>query len=332
MTMSENKRVIGIDLLRCLSMFLIVCTHSYCHGEYAGSSRWLTLVFSSLLVWHVDAFLSISGWFGIKTRLDKIVSLLGQMLFYSLLSIGYVYFFDHNAFSLKLLKIDGGWFGNTYLFLMLVAPFINAGVEALSKEVKTLVGAWLLLAVGFVLEWSPLGVKLGFCHCGEQVYSLFTFVFVYLTVRVVRVSDFDLRRWALPITIGFMAMTFAIFLVGGRVELIAKLQNYRAPHVWMMAIALVGIFSKVKSIGKRGDKIISVIAPSMFGVYLLHDTTSFGSLLYRVPEAYLAGLGCPIWVAILLSATLTFLVCVAVDICRRSCIEGVKAAWRRIRR
>ena len=131
-TSSRNPNV---EVFRCLSMFLIVLTHAHCHGLWQSSCALWTFFFA-LLTWHVDGFLSISGWFGIKFAWSKVVRMYGIVCFYSLLSIAYGIVFHPAGYGLKDIKISGGWYGNTYLFLMFLAPFINCGVESLAQKGK----------------------------------------------------------------------------------------------------------------------------------------------------------------------------------------------------
>jgi len=73
--MTRSTRSGGVELFRCILMFLIVLYHSwyyglfgYEHGAYPIYSYW-TLLFSAFILWHVDGFVAISGWFGIRFTL-----------------------------------------------------------------------------------------------------------------------------------------------------------------------------------------------------------------------------------------------------------------------
>lgn len=59
------KRNANLDVLRCLAMFLIVLGHVYQHSIFYQTSSVLYFVFIGLTLWHVDAFLALSGWFGV---------------------------------------------------------------------------------------------------------------------------------------------------------------------------------------------------------------------------------------------------------------------------
>ncbi len=60
----------------------------------------------------------------------------------------------------------------------------------------------------------------------------------------------------------------------------------------------------------------------MFGVYLLHDTTSIGRKLYQIPEAWLAAnTDLHPMIVVFLCACLTFCICLGVDFLRRAMVE-----------
>lgn len=85
----DNKRNPSVDAFRCLLMLLIVVHHSACHGLYgAGGSDWLTPVFLTVLTyWHVDGFIAISGWYGVRFSLVKFSCLYGVVAFWSAMKL-----------------------------------------------------------------------------------------------------------------------------------------------------------------------------------------------------------------------------------------------------
>lgn len=103
--------------------------------------------------------------------------------------------------------------------------------------------------------------------------------------------------------------------------------SYAAPHVWLFAICLVYFFATRVHLPMWLARFVSVISPSMFGVYLLHDTTSFGRLLYRVPQSWLDHVGLHPFLCVLLSTLLCFLICLSIDLLRRMILGLI---WKRI--
>lgn len=59
-------------------------------------------------------------------------------------------------------------------------------------------------------------------------------------------------------------------------------------------------------------------SPTTWSVALPHETTAFGHELFRVPQSWMAAhLNLPALAVIIISAVMTFFLCVAVDLVRR---------------
>lgn len=131
----KNTRNPNVEVLRVMAMFMIVLYHSFCHGIYgykfANLTDWWTMFFSDLTFWHVDAFVAISGWFGIRFSIKKFVSLYGVILFYSVIGCVSWWLLDRSTFGVESVRVTGGWFGGSYLMLMLMAPLLNGAVDRL---------------------------------------------------------------------------------------------------------------------------------------------------------------------------------------------------------
>lgn len=340
--MCELKRNENIEVLRCLLMGLIVSHHSFVYGVFSSVHSWWTVLFTTLICWHVDAFLSISGWFGIKFSWMKVLRLYGVIIFYSSLSMIYTLAFEETGFSWQNVRITGGWFGNTYLGLLFFAPFLNAGVDYLLSRKGESGGSplrvWGLFAVLITLSWLPSHGMTAMEPGGVDGHSLILFVFVYVTVRLLRATLVDSKYFTMKrLIFGFVGF-IGMFLIFGLIDFVSVrmgtghlvgigrvFASYDAPHVWVMAICVLLFFIQYIRVPSWLGKIAAFCGPSMFGVYLLHDTTSFGHLIFQQPEAWLAthtGLH-PILV-VSLAALFTFVVCLSVDLLRRGCVSFFK--------
>ncbi len=70
---------------------------------------------------------------------------------------------------------------------MLFSPLINAGIEFLLQDKKKLLSAWVLYALAMVLNWSPLYFMTGADASGWGNHTFNTILFMYVTLRVVRI-------------------------------------------------------------------------------------------------------------------------------------------------
>ena len=142
----SKERNQSIELLRLLMMTLIVFGHIIGHSnKEIGDmpSRYLY----PLYFYHVDTFIFISGYYGIKLRWTKFGLLLAKMLIYSLVAVGLTALLsdDIRIGITELVKnvypisACDWWFMSQYLFLMLLAPVLNAGMDALDKKHSTII-------------------------------------------------------------------------------------------------------------------------------------------------------------------------------------------------
>lgn len=294
------KRNPAIELLRCLLMFFIVLSHSAHHGLWHGdeSQKILIFVFTGLLNWHVDGFVAISGLYGIKFSWRKFLRLWGMCAFATGLSV---------LFSLKtgigwrpsLLVVNGGWFVGTYMMLMLMAPFLESAIDAIvARGRQAVISTWGLVVVGTVLSWLPVHLLSAVAPSGAGGISFLCMMFVYVTARFAAKLNIkvDIKCFAYVLLLFvacemLMVAGLEVFysMIGKPVRWCSEIlyvSSYCAPYVWLFGIALVFYFAQHIRLPAAVARVVSFVAPSMLGVYLLHATTSFGDHSYGVIEKF----------------------------------------------
>lgn len=318
----------SIEFFRCLLMFLIVFGHSCYYGVLPWTNCYWLVAFILTIRWHVDSFVAISGWFGIKFSWCKVLRLIGIMAFYSMASW---------LWCGRIDDVNGGWFGGTYLMLMFMAPLINAGVECLMEKSFSIAwSAWLAFAIGMTLNWLPRHAFSGCSPSGGTSHSLLTILFVYVTVRMVSLAkspalEQRIMRFGIPFAISVVIICTGVHLVsymcGTQLTWnnVKWITDYNSPATWSIAVMLILFFARKVRIPVCIEKTAAFLAPSMFGVYLLHETTAFGHEIFRVPQSWMvAHSHLPQFMVVLLSAILTFIVCVAIDMLRRLFVYFVR--------
>lgn len=326
------KRNPNIEVFRCLLMFLIVLYHCAANGFYNfyrgdNPQCMMWLLFMGATMWHVDGFLSISGWFGINFTWRKFLSIWSQLAFYTALSVGWI-LLNRHSIRVKELIVDGGWFGGTYLMLMLFAPLLNEATDAAVRhgQVKKV---WTLMATAITLSWAPVHLMSGCFPCGGVAFSFVLFIFIYVTARFMRLLEIQFK-WKY---MAYSALFYVLFVaaIGGGLCILRKLlhqpfdcrtllwyTSYDAPHVWLFAMVVLLLFVQKVRVWSWLGKLCSFCGPSMFGIFLLHkDTTSFGRLLYFVPEEWMARAGLHPVLNVFLAGVFLFAFGLTVDLVRR---------------
>lgn len=117
---TENGKVQrdgNVEVFRGILMFLIVAYHTFLHSSYSGSKALWTVCFTALICWHVDGFLAIGGWYGMKFRWGKVFRFIGHMAFYGACSCLY-YWIVGMPLRDPFGCFFGAWFGESYLALI----------------------------------------------------------------------------------------------------------------------------------------------------------------------------------------------------------------------
>ena len=320
----------NIEILRVFLMLSIVFDHCAAQGYFADNLFAYGL--ATATTYSVDTFVFISGWYAIRFSLKKMLRFLVLGGFCSfLLLLASKPALGHWQYSFRL-----GWFGNAYLGLMILAPFVNAGVEKLSrKELLTVWGACAALMVGMWLPFREFGINIVPTGWGPQTVG--NMLFVYLTGRVASTSDWvrsrSLRFWCGATVLSWLMMLTMVcgvhFLrVRGCVSeafLNVDGSSYASPLIVICATSLFMTFTKVRFPQFLG-RVCLYLGPSMFSVYLLHagcHKVVAATLISRF-EATLNSVLIPGPIGIVLNLVITavvvFVVCVGIDLLRRTSV------------
>ena len=339
---ARAPRSSNIELLRIVAMLFIMFLHL--NRENAGLPS-ITIIeeqpiYAVLWSWlrminltGVDVFILISGYFAIRPRVNSVISLFFQGIFYS---VGMYAFwvltkqadFSLGELSMHLKPMKVYWFFGSYVWLVLLAPVLNRYVESATKrEFGLFLVVYYFFACGMEW-WMSASSEL------QRGYSVLAFIGLYLLARYVRLHG---GRWCelaprydLLIFLGSTALSALLALVlfwgmgrplVGDDPLVDRLVSYTSPLCIVASLSLLLFFSKIKLGHIRW---INWLAASSFSVYLLHEE-------YLTRGRYLALANCigqhyAVLVAILLLVALVLGVYLAATL-----IDQVRQLlWRRL--
>ena len=294
--MLQKERNSSFELLRLISMLLIVMHHYSLHGGFDYMSTLsLRLYFIQCLNMGgklgVNLFILISGYFLCKSNFkwQRIIKLELEVIFYSLV-IGIIFLIlfpegkSFNNLLREIMPLLSGryWFYNTYFVLILLSPFINKLIVALSKdEFKK------LLLIFFVL-W----VLIPFVHGLKaiEMSNLGWFIFLYLIAAYIRFfkEDFTKKTTTFYISLGIrtyilILLSVLVFDLLGLLD--SRFQKYfdyflkmNSILVFACSILLLIGFSKWNINYKRS---INILASTTFGIYLIHDNKLVRPFLWK---------------------------------------------------
>lgn len=345
-----KKRILSIDLLRILSMLLIVISHFFTHGlsiknvDFPVSMigivehLWCEMLnlFSSIAV---NLYVLITGYFLIKEgiRYNKITHIWVQTVFYSLFFyFMFIFFgiwnFNINSFVKNILVIRYGavsdftyWFVAQYIGLVLLSPFLNKIANSLDANKYRVFIIILLL-----LDISIVGIGYGAVYSGGQ--SLFHFIVMYCIAGYIRIYGFlrSIKQKHIVILLLILLLLPCIgiqfselYIHKAKVlEMHSIFNNYNGIPSFLATLFFV-LFSRMKIQNKIYADFILKIAPYTFGVYLIHDNIYVRKWLWPFIMTKLNITDKNIILYSLLIPIILFLLCVLIDKLRKDFFNKV---------
>ncbi len=272
----------NMELLRIVCMLLVIL----CHANYmslgspsqsdtiihSGSSFFRMYLFAVSAIC-VNCFILISGWYGIRPKLKRFISLMFQVLFVCsvsllLYSIHSNHPLDQRDFKSLLLLTDDLWFVKTYIILYLLSPALNSFGQHVTHR------QYLLILAGLFLFQTIYGWMSSGANWIDGGYSPFSFIFLYLVAQYIRLYPNRLtNQCAIHYISAFLILTFATTSVNylsircGIGEGTAWF-SYISPFILLESILFFLFFTKLSF----KSRVVNWISSSCFAVYLFHCT------------------------------------------------------------
>lgn len=267
----QKIRNSNFELLRILSMFMIICFHCSFHGKFSDGegNRLIINFFNMLGELGVNCFVLISGYFYDKTRFktDKFISLIVQVWFYVILGITIASLFFNQQF-IYLLKVwsfpvvrERYWFATSFLLLYLFQPFIFIFVEQLdSRQVNRFV--ILILTIWCIIP-SLLGNIEGRLFYNRFIWMILIYIIGAFLSRNSSTLQITKIRWIFLSTFLFLA-TFIVSFTKWNINGIPG--NY-----WWPPNSLVQV----------------ILSVSLFAIFLKIDIKNNVIIFHRVHLVYI---------------------------------------------
>lgn len=296
----DDRRNYGIDILRHLSMFMVVMLHVLGHGGILYNIS--NTSFKGIVVWFiylssycaVNVFALISGYLGVNSRHKSrnIINLSFQVIFYCLI-FTLAYFITSIANGVKIgfgntlrnlfpsvfytSMFGNYWYFAAYFCLFPLMPLLNKILE-LPKQYLKKVMLFAFIVFICIYQFSKNYINIVAFNSG---YSILWLAFLYLVGGYfAKYKTLEkIRGWGC--FVGFVvcvSLTLINLLLSDKItELLGTekfsmvLFSYTSPTTFLSAVFLLGLFSKIKINSIKVKKILKVIHPAAFGVYLIHS-------------------------------------------------------------
>ena len=285
----KPKRNAGIDLMRILSMLMVVMLHVFGHDNYSRSQEFLTLgwglssIFGCLIIVAVNCFGLLAGYVnsGKKYNVKNIINLWLQVVFVCLVSSLVFYFVKPGTVSIKNIIFSflpvyskQYWYFSAYFLLFFFIPLLNVIIEKTDKKLLISVLCVLAILIGVVASLSGQDI-----FVLANGYSTIWLMYLYLVGGVVKKYGLCIKIKGKPVkTYVYLLLYFASsilnFIVSTVYLLVLKAQeqagfgNYNFILNLMGAIFILLFFANVKM---KSNKFITMLSLTSFGVYVIHS-------------------------------------------------------------
>ncbi len=333
----SNNRSTNLELLRIVSMLLIIAHHFSYHGNFnfntntiSANRLWIEFIEIGGKI-GVNIFVLISGYFLIASphiKIQKLLKLWLQMFFYSLIFYFIFTISGKNDFSIRSLIeaifpttfIQWG-FASTYLIMYIFSPYLNKLLNQLSQK-----------------DYKKMLILMLICWCiiptitnkFLESNNLIWYFFLYSIAGYIRLwGDHFSKRATLFITVAllFIGLTFIyvtlIDIIGIHHSDILKYQTYfydaQKLNILIISVCLFLFFN---AIDIKQSKFINTVSSTTFGIYLIHENHYVRNLLWNkiVPTEIYTATNCIILQSILLTLVI-FTFCSIIEFLRIRLIE-----------
>lgn len=332
----KRERNYGIDLLRVVSMLMVVVLHVLGKGgvlknltplSHSYEAAWFLEIASYCAV---NCYALISGYVGVGTRFKytNIVYIWLQVIAYNV-SLAFAAAILHPNIG-RAEVIDAFfpvsnrayWYFTAYFCIFFFIPIFNKAIELLSEKQLKAVGIAMVViftvlpllaekdSFNTVDGYSPIWLAVLYifggimkkCKLFEKTKAYILLLMYFLCVII---------SWLQKMYVEYNNINFP-----DAEEMKALLVEYTSPTIFFAAVFLVAAFSKIKA-GKISSKIITVFSSVSFGVYLIHVQPQVWQRIIKDMFVDYADFGAlKLAVTVILTAFAIYLICGAMDFIR----------------
>lgn len=274
----------GIDLLRMVSMYMVVILHVLGAGgilSNLGSPDSMQYRFAWLLeigaYCAVNCYALISGYVGFHSRfrISRLMQLWLQIIFYTISITAIFSILQPETITLQdwiyaffPIIHDQYWYLTSYFGMSLFVPMMNLALHTFNK--KQLSAMVLAIFVFFVtiptfIQLDPFMLTRG--------YSMIWLCLLYFIGGYLK--KYDILSLIRPIwgLLAYIAMVFITLLL--KCNDFSHFVEYTSPTIFISGLGLLVFFANLKINSVFCKKIIALFAPATLGVYIIHVNPLF---------------------------------------------------------
>lgn len=284
-----KNRNYGVDLLRIVSMYMVVILHILGNGGVLRNLEVLSLNFFGAWLLEISCYCAvncyalITGYVMVdsKFKYKKIFNLWLDVLFLRLFLtfvmnciypdlVGKMDFF-YSCFNIIY---NSYWYFSAYFILYFFIPYINKLISVLDKNLYKRLILTIVCLMSFINLVSDSFALSG----GYSFIWLMALYFIGGYIKKYNIGVNIKKKYFLLGIIFFVLMTFGVTMFFMKYpNLTFKLfgegilVNYTSFTILGIAVGLLLIFSRLNISNKYFRRFIRRLAPATFGVYIIHE-------------------------------------------------------------
>lgn len=305
----KNNRESNYELMRLISMFLVVLWHVILHGGFYETTGALKMLLEFIIlvgVVHINSFIIVSGYFQCEKKFSwkKFISIFFLTWFYKVIFVIIFKYFDIvtvpkiDLFK-ELLPIDfkNYWYINIYLVLYLISPWLNKLIKNMNqKEYRK------LLIVSFIL-FSTIPFLTNQSTVANNGYTIIQFVYMYLIGGYLKKYPIEenyhfkiysnnkkqlifIFSFCFFLLFNFLMLQFSTSLFSYNNSLLRETAKYISdnnrlysnPFVIIQSISYFLFFSTLHF----KNKVVNYLAKSSLEIYLIHENYYVCTNIYSI--------------------------------------------------
>lgn len=285
------QRVYGIDVLRVLSMFMVFMIHNLgqggvLHEDVSKSSFYIAWILENSGIVAVNLFALITGYllvnrtFKVKRIWDVVVqaSFWAPVMVAIMVLIGADINFKIIIRGVAPIIFQEYWYVSAYIGMMLFSPFVNIGINTLSKNQMTAILCGILMAsgsIGFIGQWFLLD---GYsCIWLLTMYGCGGYIKKYIN-NIQNSTKHKLFIVSLLMCVVSLVAEYYATRIGVSPQ---RFISYVSPFVIIQSVSLFVSFKELKISPVIGEK-LRLIGNLTFGAYLINASCFYDVLRDRL--------------------------------------------------
>lgn len=319
-----KTRQSNIELLRIICMILIVTGHIIkVHGrtsDLSDGDEIIKLIGISFTSVATNTFVLISGYFGLNFKIERLIRLVFQTLFYSLVLLSISIIIGWHSFDLKKdifalfpILTKQYWFVTCYIILYVISPWLNLSIKHMDKKMYL-----QSLIIGFVIIylWPTFSYLFNTAQfIGDSGYGIVNFSFLYILGRYLNLHHVQKHSSSFYFNLYFICC-ISLFICQYSLSWILGFEftswiSYNTVFILFGALCLFEAFRNVK----LQSNIINYFAKPCLAVYLIHlNPYIWNSFCKSIGVSNYHGFH---YVLLLLSLPIIiYVTCAIIDLCR----------------